>query len=326
MVIKNTVLFCVTDFCNAKCPFCSFWKTEKPAFPKKELITTIISELKNKLDCKYLQITGGEPLTYPYVYDLIKTANDSGISTQLMTNGSLLNKEVIEKLQNSGLMLLSISFDHCDPKKLESKRGLPGLMGKIKENISILKKGNMLTTAGILITKDNWAELEKITKYALDLGFYNVGYCLPLTKTNSSYKLGDNDPDIINFSNEEMVKALQNIIKIKRKYGYKIIHQIAFLKDMTKFYSGKPQSFACKGGVNLFYLDNHLQLYQCMTKSDKLGQIGGIIKALNKKNKCYDCSLQCFREPSIYYAGIKSIIPAMNLLFSSKEYFFSLIK
>ena len=318
MLRKNIVLFSVTNFCNARCKFCSFWKTKKVVFPKEEEIERIIMKIKYELNCGFLHITGGEPLTYPYIFKLIETANKQGMIVQLMTNGSLLNKERINMLEKAGLNFLGISFDHFDKQIFNKNRGLPSLE-IIKRNMKYLKRSNIFVTAGITISKDNLNDLEKIVSYALKLGFDEAGFCLPLEKTDSSYKLGNKESDIVNISNEKMAEVIKNILKIKRKFAGRIYHQKQFLKDMLRYYSGKKQKFPCKGGKNIFYLDNNLVLYQCMKKSKKLGNIRSAINPF-KNVKCYECPLQCFREPSIYYSGFKSLFPILQLIMSSRRY------
>ncbi len=319
MLGKNLVLFCVTDFCNAKCKFCSFWKTKRPTFPKKEELEEIVISIKKKLGCRILQITGGEPLTYPYLFDLIEIANRHRIITQLMTNGSLLSKEKVMGLKNAGLNFITISLDHYDAKVIEENRGIPNLLEKIKQSVKHLKKTKMGVSADITIAKHNVNDLEKIAEYAVSLGFDEVNFCFPVQSTDSTFQLGDNDPDVINISNEELVKIIDRLMKLKEKLGSKMFNEKSFLQDMRRYYLGRAQKFPCKGGENIFYLDNNLNVYRCMMKGGKLGSIKGKVKLL-KNSRCYDCPLQCFREPSIYYGGIRSIHPILSMIKSSWKY------
>lgn len=306
MVKKNVVFFCVTNFCNAKCRSCSFWMTENPTFPKREDLEKTIDVLKDKLDCGFLQITGGEPLTYPYVFDLINIANKKGMITQLMTNGSLLTKDKITKLDNAGIKMVAISVDHFDEEFVSGYRGIPNLLPKIRETLRDLKKTSIISEAGITITRYNMNELEKIADYAIDIGFDEIYFCLPVKNTNSSYKLGNEGYNVMEITDEEMALIIKRLIKLKKKLGYKISHRITFLKGMLNYYECKKQKYPCKGGERIFYLDNDLMLYQCMMKDTQIGNIFGDIKPFKKVN-CYQCSIQCFREGSMYLYGIKSI-------------------
>lgn len=315
---KNVTLFCVTDFCNAKCKYCSFWKTKKVTTPPKEDLDKIIYNIRNKLNSGFLQITGGEPLSYPHIFELIEKATKSRMITQLMTNGSLLNTEKIGRLDRAGLKMIDISVDHYDPAVVDKIRGIPGLLNKNIENIKNLKKTKMVVMSGVTISKYNINDLEKVTEFVTGIGVDEVNFCLPLASTNSTYALGNSEDDAAEISNGEMVAVIDRLLKIKEKYGSRIAHRAAFFRDIKKYYQGEKQNFPCTAGQTIFYLDNRLDVYQCMTKDTKLGTIFDDIKPM-KNVKCYECPIQCFREGSIYLYGLKSIPSILDLL-SHKSY------
>jgi MoaA/NifB/PqqE/SkfB family radical SAM enzyme len=313
----NVVLFSVTDHCNARCEFCSFWRKKGSGFPKKEAIKKITTDLKNKLNCKFLTITGGEPLTYPHVFDLLEGATGAGMITLLTTNGSLLNKDMILKLEKAGLKIIALSIDHYDESVVFKNRKIPDLLKKIEENIGLLKKANMIIQAGVTIGRHNVSDLRKITDFSLSIGVDELYFCLPMMSTESTYAIGSRFSKTIDLSKEEMIPVIDEIIKIKKLYKNKITHSLAFLKDIRNYYAGKKQKFPCKGGENIFYLDNHLDIYQCMTKNKKIGKIGEKITSL-KNVECYECPLQCFREGSVYLYGSGSIPFYFEKIFNFK--------
>ena len=58
-----------------------------------------------------IRFTGGEPLLFNGIYDLIRFATEEGICTSLGTNGTLVTKEVAKKLKESGLKKVVVSID-----------------------------------------------------------------------------------------------------------------------------------------------------------------------------------------------------------------------
>lgn len=296
---NNLVTFSVTDFCNAKCKTCSFWKTKNPVFPPREKINEIVKDLKEKLNCGIVSISGGEPTTYPFLIELIKVLNKEGILVQLLSNGSLLNKNKIKELLKAGLKIIYFSIDHYDDRKVYRNRQIPNLLSKIKENIKFLKKTPILIQGGITISRNNIDELEKIFKYAIKIGFDEISFCMPIKEINSTFKLGNDKYNFMEISDSEMVSVIDRIINLKKVYKNKLVHEMYFLDEMRAYYGNKTQNFSCKAGENVFYLDNRLDIYQCFMKN-KLGKIGGKIEVL-KDVICYSCPLQCFREPSVYY-------------------------
>jgi len=272
---------------------------KKPVFPSREKIPQIAKDIKEKLGCGIVSITGGEPTTYPYLTELISELNKNGILTQLLTNGSLLTEEKINEYLNSGLKLIYFSVDHFNEKKVFENRRIPNLLDKIKKNVKLLKKTPILVQGGITISKNNKNDLEKILKFAIKIGIEEISFCLPIAKTNSTFKLGNDKYDIMNISDPEMADVMDQLIALKKKYRNKVVHQIAYLKEMKNFYLHKTQRFPCKAGEKIFYLDNRLNIYQCFLKTKNIGKIGGKITPL-KNVVCYNCPLQCFREPSVY--------------------------
>ncbi len=302
---KNTVFLCVTDFCNAECSFCDFWKTKNPVFIKKDDIELVIENLRSKLNCGFVEITGGEPLAYPHIYELVKEANKKKIITQLMTHGGLLREDRITRLNEAGLNIISISIDHYNEDIFNNHRGIKNLSQIIQKNVPLFKRTNIVTSAGVTIAKHNIDDFEKTAKFVLDIGFDLVFFSLPIMDTESSYKIGANSPDSIDFTNDELADVVKRIIVLKKKLKRKLVHHELFLKDMLNFYTGLKQKYACKSGENVFYVDNKLDVYECMVKSNVLGNLKTEVKLLEDA-ECYLCPLQCHRESSLMYHGFKS--------------------
>lgn len=303
---KNTVFLCVTDFCNAECSFCDFWKTKKPIYIQKDDIEFLMESLRTRLNCGFLEITGGEPFAYPHIYELVEEANRKKIITQLMTHGGLLREDRIDRLDKAGLNIISVSIDHYNEAIFNSHRGIKNLSQNIQEKLPTFKETSIVTSAGITIAKHNIEDFEKTAEFALDIGFDLVFFSLPITGTESSYKIGADSPDSIDFSNEELADVVDRISSLKVKLKKKIVHHESFLNEIKNFYTGAPQKFACKSGENVFYVDNRLDVYECMVKSNKLGNLKTEVNLL-KDAECFLCPLQCHRESSLMYHGFKSL-------------------
>ena len=101
----------LTRGCNLRCKHC----LNNSGIPEKNQLT--IEEcyyLVDKLSHAGLQeirFTGGEPLIFDGIYDLIKYATDCGIFVSIGTNGTLITEEVAQKLKESGLKRAVVSLD-----------------------------------------------------------------------------------------------------------------------------------------------------------------------------------------------------------------------
>ncbi|NTV23469.1 MAG: radical SAM protein [Nanoarchaeota archaeon] len=67
--------------------------------------------LKRWLKIFTLNVSGGEPLLYPHLFEFLKFCNNNRITVELITNGSLLNHENIKKISEIKLRHLTISLD-----------------------------------------------------------------------------------------------------------------------------------------------------------------------------------------------------------------------
>ena len=63
-----------------------------------------------------IRFTGGEPLVFPKVFDLIKLCTELGIFTSIGTNGTLITKNIAQKLKLAGLKKAIVSIDGTEKK------------------------------------------------------------------------------------------------------------------------------------------------------------------------------------------------------------------
>lgn len=63
-----------------------------------------------------IRFTGGEPLVFPKVFDLIKLCTELGIYTSVGTNGTLITKNIAQKLKVAGLKKAIVSIDGTEKK------------------------------------------------------------------------------------------------------------------------------------------------------------------------------------------------------------------
>ena len=121
-------IFIRTTGCNLRCSYCD---TKYAYYDGTEM--SIVQILKNisKFSCKYLCITGGEPLLQKDIYKLIETLLKNKYKICLETNGSMN----IKKIPDNKSILISLDIK-CPSSKMHKKNYL--------ENISLLKKKDQI--------------------------------------------------------------------------------------------------------------------------------------------------------------------------------------
>ena len=102
-----SVVWEITNNCNYKCPHCRAYQE----FHKedKQIEDIIIKELiKSKV--MIVNISGGEPLLNPRIFDISKKLYDNDIYLMLSTNGYFYSK-YRKDIVDSGIKLVQVSLD-----------------------------------------------------------------------------------------------------------------------------------------------------------------------------------------------------------------------
>ena len=106
-------------FCNLSCGYCNEYdKVSKPV-PIDEMNRRI--DHLGRLGTSVITISGGEPLTHPELDDVIRRIRRTGALAGMITNGYLLNRERIERLNKAGLDHMQISIDNLEPDEVSMK-------------------------------------------------------------------------------------------------------------------------------------------------------------------------------------------------------------
>ena len=105
--------------CNLACTYCNeFDKTSDPV---------PLDAMKSRLDAlarlgtAVITISGGEPQMHPELDEIIRHIRRRGAIATLITNGYLLTRDRIERLNRAGLDHLQISIDNVMPDEVSKK-------------------------------------------------------------------------------------------------------------------------------------------------------------------------------------------------------------
>jgi MoaA/NifB/PqqE/SkfB family radical SAM enzyme len=115
--------------CNLDCGYCNEYDDVSKPVP--------LEEMKRRLDflanmgTSMITISGGEPLMHPELEEVIRHARRRGMYAGMITNGFLLSKDRIAKLNDAGLEYLQISIDNVTPDEV-SKKSLKTLDSRLE--------------------------------------------------------------------------------------------------------------------------------------------------------------------------------------------------
>lgn len=160
----------LTYRCNLACPYCYVGEDRN----KKELSTDEWKSIINQLP-KYsiATLVGGEPLVRLDFGEIFSAVSKrlSGKVT-IVTNGILLNDDIVNMFDNNKLLLLSVSLDGFGKTHDENrnKNGLFDTVVNNMEKVLALKKRPKVDIKTIVL-ENNLEDLPKLYKYCSDCGF-----------------------------------------------------------------------------------------------------------------------------------------------------------
>ncbi|MEJ7738465.1 MAG: radical SAM protein [Chitinophagaceae bacterium] len=118
----KTLRVSLLNKCNLGCTYCSIGDENESlikSLPRREKLPadrllSIIEQLHKYLQLKTIRLTGGEPLLYPELIEVIEGVKTMGIpEIKLTTNGFLL-KRLAEPMKVAGMQSINVSLDAVD--------------------------------------------------------------------------------------------------------------------------------------------------------------------------------------------------------------------
>jgi molybdenum cofactor biosynthesis enzyme MoaA len=104
----------VTRRCNLSCGYCTEYDTHSPSIPYPTLKERI--DALHRLGVVQIAMLGGEPLMHEDIDKVISHAG-SYSQTSMTTNGFLISKDMVAKLNDAGLDHMQVSIDTLKPSK-----------------------------------------------------------------------------------------------------------------------------------------------------------------------------------------------------------------
>lgn len=162
--------FELTYLCNLNCPYCYVGDERK----KNELTTRewfrVIEQIPRY---SFVTIVGGEPLIRKdFIPILERTAKKTFGKLNVVTNGVLINDEIIDAFIRTKMMLLSVSLDGYGVTH-DKNRGQDGIFDTVITNLEKLRAKNHKPIIDIktIVLENNLDDLPKLYKLCNDMEF-----------------------------------------------------------------------------------------------------------------------------------------------------------
>jgi MoaA/NifB/PqqE/SkfB family radical SAM enzyme len=240
---RNPVLAQIVPIrrCNLSCTYCNEFDTFSDPVPTATMLARI--DRLAEMGTLAITISGGEPLLHPDLELIIRHIRSRKMLATLISNGYLMTRERILKLNEAGLDHLQISIDNLVPDDI-SKKSLK-LIDKKLEWLSELATFRVNINSVLGAGTSNPDEALNIARRAVELGFTSsvgiihdgLGALKPLTGRV-----------------REVYFQLRNL----GKRSYTRIN--GFQKNLV---DGKPNRWRCRAGSRYLYVCEDGLVHYC---------------------------------------------------------------
>ena len=283
------VIVDITDRCFFRCMTCDKWKSRATPL---ELTTAewldALHRLFEWLGPYHLSLSGGEPLGRHDIFQIIAWANERGVTTNLMTNGWLVDAWTARELVEAGLTNLTFSLNAFNPATHDRTRGMPGSYARIVAGIGHVQRAcaeaGARTTISLntIVCGATAAELPKLVRWAREVGLDAVGL-QPLVDVSSyqpyqarqvTYRPDwTANNDLWTGDRQQIDAAIEQLIALKQQ-GYPILSTVRQLRLMGAYLHDPATAppTRCYVGINNFLIDPYGDVRLCYSM-DPIGNI-----------------------------------------------------
>ncbi|MCD7847432.1 MAG: radical SAM protein [Oscillospiraceae bacterium] len=172
----RVLLWEATLRCNAYCEFCGSRCGDNEIRNEltREEICEAFRDIAENLNPGevMINVTGGEPLLRKDLPEIMSYAQSLGFSWGLVSNGTLLNHEMADKLKKAGMKTLAVSIDGLESTH-NSIRGVKNGFSRTIENLKAIHTEPYLESVMIttVVSKKNIGELEELKQFLLGVPF-----------------------------------------------------------------------------------------------------------------------------------------------------------
>jgi MoaA/NifB/PqqE/SkfB family radical SAM enzyme len=270
--------------CNLACTYCNEFDDFSKPVPTEEMFRRI--DRLGAMGTAIITISGGEPLLHPDLDAIITRIRKNGIITGLITNGYLLVRERIERLNRAGLEYLQISIDNLRPDQV-SKKSLKVLDQKLEllaEYAEFHVNINSVLGSGIRNPEDAL----KVAHRAVELGF---------TSTVGLIHDGNGQLQPLGMREREIFEEIMSLGKRSFSRVNQFQHNIA---------AGRENNWRCRAGSRYLYICEDGLVHYC---SQQRGYPGIPLSEytnehrrrefLTKKGCAPGCTVSCVHQISL---------------------------
>lgn len=270
------VQFEITGKCNMNCVHCRGAFDEKVDLPIEQIEKVLKFVRKYSPNFKEVTLSGGEPFMHKQFKEILQMVRNSNvINLTLTTNGSFINKEIIEYIKELRFkrVLFSVSLDSIDKEEHNIFRNHKNAYDIAMNAFKLLREygdDSFYISLRSTITPQNITNMEEIAKVAIGLSLNRVSFASVLPSGNAI-----NNPDIL-MTGEQLMEFCSNVKELYLKYkGIIDVSSNEALKWQTRMdellkEEGKLLLNSCPAGTLSFNVNSNGDITPCSLLNIKI--------------------------------------------------------
>jgi len=161
-------IFELTYRCNLGCSFCYCIGREGAELGLDEVCRTI-DGLQSE-GCMFLTLSGGEILCREDFPEIARHARGRGLALELKTNGTLVDADASKLIAGLYPFNVDVSIHAADAEGHDRVTRVPGSFDGALNGVRLLREEGVPVTLKSLLTRENYADYERIRALAQELG------------------------------------------------------------------------------------------------------------------------------------------------------------
>ncbi|HWV54796.1 pyrroloquinoline quinone biosynthesis protein PqqE [Pseudorhodoplanes sp.] len=165
----------LTHRCPLGCPYCS--NPLALDAPKDELDTASWARVFREaagLGILQVHLSGGEPASRRDLADIVGSAHEAGLYSNLITSGVGLTGTRLRELADNGLDHVQVSIQDAEPQSADRIAGYDGAFARKREMAAEVVRLGLPLTVNIVVHRANIDRIEEMVALALSLGAHRV--------------------------------------------------------------------------------------------------------------------------------------------------------
>lgn len=206
-MLRLLVWLC-TYKCNLNCNHC-YVKGRNEKEMSTEDALKMIDEIV-ELNPRHFSITGGEPLLRKDIFQILEEAKNKNLNTSIVTNGILLNEQIINKLSKMDIYIY-LSLDAASEETFMKIRGWKQsiLLEKIEK---IREKGLEFSTI-MTIMPENYREAGSFIELSINIGARHAAL-IPVIPSGGARNT--------QLTQKQLIETIKVIDEKSNEYGYPV--------------------------------------------------------------------------------------------------------